>query len=88
MANPTEAGVSAAAADRSLPAFDRFCRWLATQAEALGVEVFPGFAAAEVLYGEKGEVVGVATGDMGIGKDGEKMICIQSTGRKRPSTIS
>jgi electron-transferring-flavoprotein dehydrogenase len=48
------------------------CRWLATQAEALGVEVFAGFAAAEVLYGEKGEVVGVATGDMGIGKDGEK----------------
>src|SRR5919206_3412012 len=40
------------------------CRWLGTQAEALGVEVFAGFAAAEVLYGEKGEVVGVATGDM------------------------
>ncbi len=47
------------------------CRWLATKAEALGVEIYPGFAAAEVLYGEKGEVVGVATGDMGVGKSGE-----------------
>lgn len=48
------------------------CRWLATQAEALGVEIYPGFAAAEVLYGEDGAVKGVATGDMGIGKDGQK----------------
>jgi electron-transferring-flavoprotein dehydrogenase len=47
------------------------CRWLATKAEGLGVEIYPGFAAAEVLYGENGEVVGVATGDMGIGKKGE-----------------
>ena len=47
------------------------CRWLAAQAEELGVEVYPGFAAAEVLYNEAGAVVGVATGDMGIGKDGE-----------------
>ncbi len=47
------------------------CRWLATRAEALGVEIYPGFAAAEVLYGDKGEVVGVATGDMGISKAGE-----------------
>src|SRR5882672_7389436 len=46
------------------------CRWLASKAEALGVEIYPGFAASEVLYGEGGEVVGVATGDMGIGKDG------------------
>ena len=46
------------------------CRWLASQAEALGVEVFPGFAAAEVLYDDKGAVCGVATGDMGVGKDG------------------
>ena len=46
-------------------------RWLAQQAEALGVEVFPGFAAAEVLYDETGAVKGVATGDMGIGKDGQ-----------------
>jgi electron-transferring-flavoprotein dehydrogenase len=48
------------------------CRWLATQAEALGVEIYPGFAAAEMLYGEDGSVKGVATGDMGIGKDGQK----------------
>ena len=47
------------------------CRWLATQAEALGVEIYPGFAAAEVLYNEDGSVKGVVTGDMGIGKDGE-----------------
>src|SRR6187397_1554499 len=47
------------------------CRWLAAKAEALGVEIYPGFAAAEVLYGENGEVRGVATGDMGIGKEGE-----------------
>jgi len=46
------------------------CRWLATHAEALGVEIYPGFAAAEILYGEKGEVVGIATGDMGLAKDG------------------
>jgi electron-transferring-flavoprotein dehydrogenase len=46
-------------------------RWLATQAEALGVEIFPGFAAAEVLYNDDGSVKGVATGNMGIGKDGE-----------------
>jgi electron-transferring-flavoprotein dehydrogenase len=48
-----------------------FTRWLAQQAEALGVEIFPGFAAAEVLYNEDGSVRGVATGNMGIGKDGE-----------------
>ena len=48
------------------------CKWLAGQAEALGVEIYPGFAAAEVLYDEGGSVVGVATGDMGIGKDGQK----------------
>ena len=47
------------------------CRWLATQAEELGVEIYPGFAAAEVLYDDNGRVVGVATGSMGIGKDGE-----------------
>jgi len=46
------------------------CRWLATQAEELGVEIFPGFAAAETLF-EDGRVVGIATGDMGIGKDGQ-----------------
>ncbi|MES2482481.1 MAG: electron transfer flavoprotein-ubiquinone oxidoreductase [Pseudomonadota bacterium] len=46
-------------------------RWLAQQAEALGVEIFPGFAASEVLYNDDGSVKGVATGNMGIGKDGE-----------------
>ena len=48
------------------------CRWLAAQAEALGVEIYPGFAAAEVLYTEDNRVRGVATGDMGLGKNGEK----------------
>jgi electron-transferring-flavoprotein dehydrogenase len=47
------------------------CRWLGEQATGLGVEIYPGFAAAEVLYDDKGAVIGVATGDMGIGKDGE-----------------
>ncbi len=46
------------------------CRWLATKAEALGIEIYPGFAAAEVLYDGNGAVRGVATGDMGIAKDG------------------
>jgi electron-transferring-flavoprotein dehydrogenase len=48
-----------------------FTRWLGEQAEALGVEIFPGFTAAEVLYNEVGSVKGVATGNLGIGKDGE-----------------
>ena len=47
------------------------CRWLAEKAEALGVEIYPGFAATEVLYNDKGAVIGVATGDMGIEKNGE-----------------
>src|SRR6201996_6555402 len=46
------------------------CRWLAPKAEGLGVEIYPGFAAAEVLYDDKGAVRGIATGDMGIAKDG------------------
>ena len=46
-------------------------KWMAEQAEALGVEIFPGFAAAEVLYNEQGAVKGVATGNMGVGKEGE-----------------
>ena len=50
----------------------KVCRWLGEQAEALGVEIYPGFAAAEVLYNEDGSVKGVATGDLGIGKDGEQ----------------
>ncbi|TFZ05850.1 electron transfer flavoprotein-ubiquinone oxidoreductase [Ramlibacter henchirensis] len=48
-----------------------FTRWLAQQAEGLGVEIFPGFPAAEVLYNQDGSVKGVATADMGIGKDGQ-----------------
>ncbi|MEY4592795.1 MAG: hypothetical protein RIR18_1690 [Pseudomonadota bacterium] len=54
------------------------CRWLGEQAEALGVEIYPGFAAAEVLYHDNGSVKGVATGDLGIGKDG------QQTGNYQP----
>jgi electron-transferring-flavoprotein dehydrogenase len=53
-----------------------FCRWLGAQAEASGVEIFPGFAATEVLY-EGDKVKGVATGDMGIGKTGEKTASYQ-----------
>ena len=53
------------------------CRWLATKAEAAGVEIYPGFAATEVLI-ENGVVAGIATGDMGIGKDGERRrkVCV------------
>ena len=52
-------------------------KWLADQAEGLGVEIFPGFAAAEVLYNDNGSVKGVATGNMGVGKDGEPMESFQ-----------
>ena len=48
------------------------CRWLAGHAEALGVEIYPGFAATEVLYNDEGAVIGVATGDMGIERDGSR----------------
>ena len=48
------------------------CRWLASRAEALGVEIYPGFAAAEVLFDANGAVAGVATGDMGLAKDGHR----------------
>jgi electron-transferring-flavoprotein dehydrogenase len=47
------------------------CRWLATQAENLGVEIYPGFAASDIIYDENGVVRGVITGDMGVGKDGK-----------------
>lgn len=46
------------------------CRWLAAKAEGLGVEIFPGFPAAEILYDDAGAVIGVQTGDMGVAKDG------------------
>ena len=49
-----------------------FAKWLAQKAEALGVEIYPGFAGAEVLYNQQGVVIGVATGDSGIGKNGEQ----------------
>lgn len=48
------------------------CRWLAEQAEQLGVEIFPGFAASEVLYNDDGSVAGIQTGDMGVGADGSE----------------
>lgn len=48
-----------------------FCRWLAEQAESLGVEIYPGFAAAEVLYNDDGSVGGIITGDMGVSANGE-----------------
>lgn len=47
------------------------CKWLGEQAAELGVEIYPGFAATEVLYDEKGAVIGIATGDMGVGRDGK-----------------
>ncbi len=50
----------------------RLCQWLGERAEAMGVNVFPGFAASEVLYDDKGRVRGVATADLGIGKDGKQ----------------
>ena len=54
------------------------CRWLAEQAEGLGVEIFPGFAAAEILYNEDGSVKGVATGDMGVDREGNRKPDYQS----------
>jgi len=48
------------------------CRWLASQAEELGVEIYPGFAASEIVYNDDGSVKGVATGDMGVGRDGSQ----------------
>ncbi|MCZ6885703.1 MAG: electron transfer flavoprotein-ubiquinone oxidoreductase [Alphaproteobacteria bacterium] len=52
----------------------RLCRWLGAQAESLGVEIYPGFAAAEVLFANDGAVAGIATGEMGVGKDGEPTV--------------
>jgi electron-transferring-flavoprotein dehydrogenase len=47
------------------------CRWLAGKAEELGVEIFPGFPAAEVIYDDVAPAIGVQTGDLGLGRDGE-----------------
>src|SRR6201985_3647470 len=49
---------------------ENVCRWLATQAEALGVEIYPGFPAHDIVYGENGEVRGIVTGDLGVARDG------------------
>ncbi len=49
----------------------RLCKWLGEQAEAMEVNVFPGFPASDVIFGDEGEVCGVITGDMGVGRDGE-----------------
>jgi electron-transferring-flavoprotein dehydrogenase len=57
--------------DNYIVSLGNVCRWLAEQAEALGVEVYPGFAAAEVLFHEDGSVKGVATGDMGLDREGK-----------------
>jgi len=56
----------------------RLCQWLGEQAEGLGVNVFPGFAASEVLYDSNGRVTGVATSDMGVGKDGQQKSSFQA----------
>lgn len=54
------------------------CRWLGEQAEELGVNIFPGFAASEVLYNEDGSIKGIATGDMGVGADGKHKSAYQA----------
>ena len=56
----------------------KLCQWLGDKAEAAGINVFPGFAAAEVLYDDKGRVKGVATSDLGVGKDGQKKSSYQA----------
>ena len=55
----------------------RLCQWLGEKAEEAAINVFPGFAASEILYGDDGEVIGVATSDMGIGKDGQQKAAYQ-----------
>ena len=54
----------------SIVSLSNVCKWLAQQAESLGVEIYPGFPAADIVYGDKGEVRGVITGDLGVAKDG------------------
>ncbi len=55
----------------TIASLGNLCRWLGEQAEALGVEIYPGFAATELLHDDQGRVIGVATGDMGVGRDGQ-----------------
>ncbi|GIR83001.1 MAG: hypothetical protein CM15mP84_07490 [Cellvibrionales bacterium] len=50
------------------------CRWLAEQAEGMGVEIYPGFTASEILFDDEGAVKGIATGEMGVGADGQQRI--------------
>ena len=63
----------------------RLCKWLGEQAESLGVNVFPGFAASGVLYDENGAVRGVVTSDMGVGKDGQPRASIHEAAGDRGS---
>ena len=56
----------------------QLCQWMGEQAEGMGVNVFPGFAASEVLYDDDGRVIGVATSDMGVGKDGQQKSSFQA----------
>ena len=62
------------------------CRWLATKAEALGVEIYPGFAAAEVLFDENGAVAGIATGDMGVARTASPRIRPRAAWNCAPNT--
>ena len=57
--------------DLTVVVLDNVCRWLGEKAEELGVEIYPGFAGSEILYDDAGAAVGVATGDMGVGRDGK-----------------
>ena len=65
----------------------KLCQWLPSKAEALDVNIFPGFAASEILYDENGVVMGVATSDMGIGADGERKESFQAGYELRLSLI-
>ena len=62
------------------------CRWLASKAEALGVEIYPGFAGAEILTDNQGRVIGVATGDMGVTRSGEPVRPISAAWRSWANT--
>ncbi len=62
------------------------CRWLAREAEALGVEIYPGFPAVDIVYGDRGEVKGVITGDLGVARDGHHKDPIRPAWRCSAST--
>ena len=65
-----------------------FCKWLASEAESLGVEIYPGIPATEILYNQDGSVKGIATGDMGIGKDGKKKVRQKKTSPRQNYTTT